>query len=383
MVELFLSYRYKEGPLIEMPKNVNYQIKQDLIEKLKSIGTKGVIYNLPADKTYKLNETEVQKYIKEVINDFKNTDIKVIFDLTPNYVDKENRLFKDALTNETLRSAFVWKETAMASNNWVSKIESNREGNTAWQKLSNGNHVLSQFGPDNIDLQMSDPFAREMFKDVLKELAEMGVKGFRLANAKHYIISTEAPNDEISSQQRGSGLKDYAFFTHAYTTNQPGLGQLLHEFSDVVRNATNGEGFLSVTDYIDRPDVFSTEDGFGFELPILLNLTTSLQPTNDGTTIAKKLYQKLQHGLNNTTWQQWPLGKLAVNNGTSRTSASNIFLYLLPGVPIGSILDFNGIDNATVNEIKALGDLRKSPSYQHGDFESHLGHNDSVIAYTR
>lgn len=368
-----------------MPKHNTIKIVPPLIEKLQSIDAKGVIYNLPADKTYAIDTKEVQDYIKETVENFKNTSIKVIFDLTPNYVTTDNKLYQLAGTNETYRSAFVWRETARFPNNWLSKVPNTKTNGSAWQLAQANNYVLSQFGENNIDLQMNDPIVKDLFKDVLRKLARMGVKGFRLANAKHFIINKNIPDDHSISRNPGAVHTDYSFWTHSDSTNQPGLGELLQEFWQVVKNETSGDGFLSVSDYIEAPNVFQVKGTYGFDLPILVNLTATLHTPNDSSTVAKKLYNQLSivsidHKL---VWLQWPYEKVTANNAKIGTSEYNIFLFLLPGVPVGSIDDFTASGNETIEDIKKLEAFRKTPSYQHGSFHPYSVLNDTVIAYTR
>lgn len=376
---------YKEGPLVEMPKHNVIKIIPPVIEKLQSIDAKGVIYNLPADKTYSIDTKEVEAYIRETVDNFRNTSIKVIFDLTPNYVTTDNKLYQLAGTNETYRSAFVWRETARFPNNWLSKVPNAKTNGSAWQLAQANNYVLSQFGENNIDLQMNDPIVKDLFKDVLRKMARMGVKGFRLANAKHFIINKNIPDDHSISRNPGAVHTDYSFWTHSDSTNQPGLGDLLHEFWQVVNNETNGDGFLSVSDYIEAPNVFQVNNKYGFDLPILVNLTATLHTPNDSSTVAKKLYNQLSvvpHA-DHSVWLQWPYEKVAANNAKIGTSEYNIFLFLLPGVPVGSSDDFTGAGNETIEEIKKLESFRKTPSYQHGIFKAYSVLNDTVIAYTR
>lgn len=373
-----------------MPKNAQIKIVAPLLEKLKSIEAKGVIYNLPADKTYSIDTDEVRNYIKETVDSFKDTTIKVIFDLTPNYVTTDNKLYQLAGTNETYRSAFVWKETARFPNNWLSKVPNAKTNGSAWQLAQANNYVLSQFGENNIDLQMNDPIVKDLFKDVLRSMAALGVKGFRLANAKHYIINGNIPDDRSISRNPGAVHTDYSFWTHSDSTNQPGLGKLLNEFREVVKNATDGDGFLSVSDYIEARNVFETKDKeFGVDLPILVNLTATLQTPNDSSTVARKLYDQLNNTIGHFTdvWLQWPYEKAAANNAKIGTSEYNIFLFLLPGVPIMPIgsweYDNSAAANETIKEIKKLEAFRKTPSYQHGNFHIYTALNDTVVAYTR
>lgn len=358
-------------------------IKADsqLIEKLESIDAKGVIYQLPGDKTYMVKTEEVQNHIKEIIESYKNTSIKVIFDLTPNYVTTEDELYKAAIRNETYRSAFVWLERVQVPNNWLSK-EVN--GQSAWKEVKPQNYVLSQFGATNIDLQLNDTIAKEKFKDVLRSLIELGVKGFRLSNAKHYIINKNAPNDNQASIPNKIHT-DYDFWTHSSTTFQPGVGDLLHEFWNVVYNETNGEGFLSVTDNIVRTESFLTKDNtIGFDLPIISILPYTL--TENGTSVPKKLFNELNNtvaSLGKNAWVQWPYETAALDKNKMGTSEYNIFLFLLPGVPVGTLDEFIGVNGMNLDEIKRLEDIRKSQSYQHGSFEPYTDTNDTVIAYSR
>lgn len=133
--------------------------------------------------------------------------------------------------------------------------------------------LRSQFGENNIDLQINDPIVKDLLKDVLRQLTRMGVMGIRLANAKHYITNKDIPDYESISNNLGAVHTDYSFWTHSDSKNQPGLGDLLHEFWEIVNNETNGEGFLSVSDYIESPNVFHAKEntfGFDFDLPKLV-----------------------------------------------------------------------------------------------------------------
>lgn len=370
---------YKEGPLVQLPATVNVDAK--LIDRLKSINAKGVIYQLPADKTYVVDTTEVQDYVRNLVEQFRNTSIHVILDLTPNFVTTENELYVKALENETYRSAFVWIERARVPNNWVMK-----EGNgTAWKEVKSQNFVLNQFGVNNIDLQLNETIAKEMFKNVLRSLMKLGVKGFRLANAKHYIIDSNDLSDNVVSNIPNTVFTDYDFWAHRATTNQRGIGDLLHEFWKVVNNGTNGSGFLSVSEKIDRPDVFKTTAGIiGFDLPIftVLPFTISKNTTNIATAFNEQLTAMVRN-FGNGTWAQWLCEKRELSKTSLGVSEYNMFLFLLPGVPVGTIEEFAGANDTNIAELKQLESLRASQSYQHGNFEVFTDSTNTSIAYTR
>lgn len=108
--------------------------------------------------------------------------------------------------------------------------------------------------------------------------------------------------------------------------------------------------------------------------------------SNDSSTIAKKFFDELFNTFgnwNSSVWLQWPYEQMAANNAKIGTSEKNIFLFLMPGVPVRSMDDFTRFGNETIEEIKELETLRNKLSYQHGTFQVYIGRNDTVIAYTR
>lgn len=365
--------RFKEGPLVQLPPT---NVDRETIEKLQLIKAKGVIFQLPADKTYLVDTPEVQSYVKNLVENFKNSTINVILDLTPNFVTTEDELYRLALNDTKYRSAFVWAEGAVVPTKWVTKVGSG----SAWKEVKAQNWVLSQFGVNNIDLQLNDPAAKEKLKKVLESLISLGVKGFRLSNAKHYIINSKDPKDEVPSGEVNAVLSEYNFWNHQQTTFQPGLALLLQEFSNTVKNFTKGEGFLSVSDDIERPEAFSVTPGhFGFDLPIHTVLPHTL--TTVGPAVAKQLYTELtlaNTNLGPKAWAQW-----VYNITTSNLSEYNIFLFLLPGVPVGTVEHFVGNNGTDLQNLHVLEEIRAGASYQHGTFDVFLDANQSVVAYTR
>lgn len=369
--------RSKLGPLVQLPSEST--VEPAVIEKLKSIDAKGVIFQLPADKTYLVDTPEVQNYVKTLVNNFRNTSINVVLDLTPNFVTKEDELYRLALNDTKYRDAFVWVEGDAEPTEWRSL-----QGDSAWKQVKVQNWVLSQFDVNTFDLQLNNPIAKEKLKKVLRTLVDLGVKGFRLSNAKHYIIDTKNLKDEEVTGATNAVHNDYNYWNHVQTTFQPGLGQLLEELALTVHNATNGDGFLGVSDDLERPEAFENDEGrFGFDLPIHTVLTHTL--TTSGAGVASQLYTELNLAVNNLgakTWAQW------VYNGTADTWATglseyNIFLCLLPGVPVGTVDHFVGNNESDKKNIALLEEIRKGPSFQHGNFDVYLDANRTVVGYTR
>ncbi|XP_055551704.1 uncharacterized protein LOC129734026 [Wyeomyia smithii] len=375
---------WQEGPLVKLDAQ-DYRNQVDAADRF---GAKGVIYELPADETYLVNTASVEKKIKDLIDTFTAKDINVILDLTPNYVTKDDQLFKEALASadSPARSAFIWKDSGAVPTNWLAV---NGRG-SAWNEVSPRQFVLAQFGADRLDLQLNEPIAKEKLKTVLQHLAGLGVRGFRLANAKHFIVDREGKND-VAAEVEDKTLvhTDYGFWTHAHTTYQDGLGALLYELSSAVKNATNGEGFLSVSEDIMRPEVFVTDGKLGMDIPEFGNVESVLrQPL--GVESAKALrddiqkthveIQKYTAAEGGKPWVQWPYDK----NSLDQVAASeyNVFMFLLPGVPVVTldVLNYSNVSQALIGHLEKY---RASPSYQHGTFAIYTDTNGTSVGYTR
>lgn len=351
------------------------------VKDLQSLGTRGVIYELPADETYLIDTPAVESRIKELVATFKDSGINVILDITANYVTANDSLYQEALKNETYRSAFIFASGEVTPNNWLSKVNG-----TAWEEYKPKEYVLSQFGKDRYDLQLNDTLAKDKFKLVLENVAKLGIKGVRLVNAKHFIVD-RALTAEVgdSAAEPGAVHSDYAFWTHTHTTYQSGLTALFGEFATVFKNATAQEGFVSVTDNFVHPEVFVVKkDEAGIELPVYGALPLTLARSGAGAAehLRKELTDIVEK-IGNKSWVQWQYAEKELETSPIGTSEYNLFIMLLPGVPVAHEASFLGKGENATSVIKNVEQLRESPSYQHGSFNVYTDTNETVIAYTR
>lgn len=369
---------YKLGPLVKIEK---LTLDAAHLEELKAVGTKGVIYKLPALETYRLtlNTSDTSKHIEQLIAKLRLNDIELIVDVTPNYVSTDDELYVQALANDTAaRSAFVFSKSENVPNKWLSTV-----GGSAWRAVGT-EWVLSQYGDETVDVQLNSEAAKNKFKAVLEQLVKLGVKGVRLENFEHYIISA-ALKDEVLAQ--GAAAHDeYASYAHTETTYQPGLRDLISEFADTVRNATAGTGFVSVTNKIVKPEDFWNNGTFSIELPVSGTLPRTLASAYTSQTV-QQLFNELTQIVNvfgNKSCVQWQY-ETDLSVGLSEY---NFFLMLLPGVPVASSVEQLHLPAASANStepsfISQLEAIRQGPSYMHGNFTLHTDANNTVIAYTR
>ncbi|KAM7359677.1 CD98 heavy chain isoform 2-T3 [Cochliomyia hominivorax] len=358
---------YKSGILAKFP---SFEVNKENVAVANEMKAKGVIYELPPENTYNIREPEVEEKIKNIVEHYKDTDVHVILDITANYVRNNSKLWKQARDDATKRSAFVWIEKVEIPNNWLAL-----QNGSAWDEVMPGNFVLSQFGTGLYDLHMNDSIVKQELSDVLKHALELGVHGIRLKNTKFFILSKNF-NDEIPAETTNYDLTQYGFWTHSQTTFQEGLGDILEEYRAVVKNHT-ADAFLSVADDIIRPQIYKTStNDLGVDIPIYGQFVKNLATPND-----KKLRNELTNILQavDGKWVQWNLAELSEDSPVS-PSTVYLFLSLLPGTPVLPV-DNEVYGNITSKFYEQTEQLRKSPSYMHGDFE--LLSVDPLVAYTR
>ena len=375
--------RYKRGPLAVITNDAD---DANIVETVKAANVKGVIYEIPADETYFVDTPTVQEKLKALVKRFK--DLPVIFDITANFVTANDTLYQTLLENNETdlgTNVFVTIKSEVIPKGWISTVNG-----TAWQPynstLKEKYLILSQFGDQRFDVRLDSSVIKQKLKNVFKTLVDIGAKGFRLKNAKHSIISHEKLVDETPLPLENAIHSDYKFWTHTQTTYQDGLGDLLNEFSLYVKNITQNEGFLSVTDTMINVDVFKTSakersvelNDLSVELPVygLLPHTLAL----GGVNAAKKLKEELTQSVKsfNVTWVQYQYDEKTLDKSNVNVSAYNIFIMLLPGVPIANVKYFT--DNTTIKELQSI---RESASYMYGSFDVYTASNDTIIAYTR
>lgn len=370
---------YKKGPMITI---VGDETDEDL-KSMKLFEVKGVIYEIPADQTYQFES--VHDKVKELVERYRGKNIHVVVDLTPNYVTKDDKLFKDAVADAKYRSAFVWSETDPKPNNWL-EINGTE---TAWKAVdTNKGYVLSQFGAERADLQMSSPYAQEKLLTLLGKYIELGVKGFRLANAKHFLINTDLKKNESKRDRTTYDHRQYGYYKHLETTFLEGLGDILYNFTKFVHNKTEDDGFLSIRDNIaDNAHVFKvsgTQHFIGFDMPFFGFVRKNFMGPAEVQMVARNLLNDFRYvtdNLGENFWLQWQYSH-ELFTGLEAT-AYNMFMMLLPGAPIVTLNTFSYSEDNKSDIITELEKARESPVFQHGKFDFLTDVNNTVFGYTR
>ncbi len=365
---------WKKGPLVTLKDGEEIDPKE-----LQNLGAKGVVIEIKDTDTYLIDSVDVQKKIKDAVEKYNAENIEVIVDLTPNYVTKEDPLFQEASNgDETKRSAFVFLDKSKTPpKHWV-QVASN---GSAWDKVGDG-HYLSQFGKEKYDLQLGNEVAQNKLKAVLSRLSELGVKGFRLANAKHFVIKSDGLTDEgLSTNTKGHDLTEYGFYTHKQSTFQAELGEVLQIFARAVHNYTDGEGFLTIKD-----DMYQNPEGYyirettryGFDLPHF-NVPKWINSKEKEAPL--KLKQHFQTIFNDERKFLWPHWSYTSENFEILSKKGyNMFMLLLPGLPV---VNLDTLKDGNKTDVKELIEARDSEVFMHGTFEFFTSKNDTVFGFTR
>ncbi|XP_058063125.1 uncharacterized protein LOC131213163 [Anopheles bellator] len=376
---------WQQGPLIEIDES-QYQ---NQIEDIVRYGAKGVIYQLPADETYFIDSSPVKEKLEQLVTAFRSRKVEVIVDLTPNFVTKDDPLFREAIERpeSDARNAFIWRDAAKAPN-WLSIVEEGR----AWKNISSGQAILSQFGTDRYDLQLNEPIAKSKLKFTIEHLISLGVRGVRLANAKHFIINRDGGDESpmnIEEADKSLSLTDYGFWTHKETTYREGLGELFHELAGVVHGLLHENGFISVTEDILRPEVFAVNGTLPIDIPLYGNIEFDLRE-GTGPNVTKKLRHDIENAYRTVkSYSAYGGGKPWLQLRYNRASMEHlgaseytIFNFLLPGVPVLP-LDVLTSNNVSQETIETLEKFRGSSSFQHGQFSMYNDANLTSLAYIR
>lgn len=372
---------WKKGPLI----TITGEEKETEIEEIKSFKAQGVIYELKDTDTYAVETKSVEDKIRKLVETYEAHNIHLVLDLTPNYVSQDDELFKSAtqqVPDPEALSAFIVSEN---TNNWK-KVHGNQ---SAWKQVGK-NNFLSQFG-ENYDLRMDSEVAQNKLNEVIRHLASLGVKGFRLNNARYFIVNPDMKDETHNPIDHKHMMDEYEFYTHGQTIFQDGLGDLMRNFSRTVQNATNGEGFLSINDDLSaRAEVFtiSNTTQLSFDLPRFGFINAHLK--GDTSDKIRKLYNAFKNLKNvvdiDNLWMQLPYSHDSFRSSEHQNrldaSAYNMFVMLLPGTPIVSLNAINYGENKT-ETVKKLEEIRESKAFQHGKFDFFLSVNETAFAYTR
>ena len=137
--------------------------------------------------------------------------LRVIVDLVPNHTSSEHPWFTEALAagpGSPERARYLFREGRGAAgelppNNWVSVF-----GGPAWTRIAEGDGTpgpwyLHLFDSSQPDLDWSNPWVRDRFREILRFWLDRGVDGFRV-DVAHGMIKADGLPDYTPDPEGGS-----------------------------------------------------------------------------------------------------------------------------------------------------------------------------------
>lgn len=153
----------------------------------------------------------------EMIAEFHERGIRVVFDLVINHTSDQHRWFQEAKksVDNPYHDFYMWKKAPEGKlpNNWVSLF-----GGPAWEyNEATDEYYYHLFAKQQPDLNWENPKVHSAVSDIIKWWADKGVDGFRLDAISH--LKKDQTFADVTNQE-------------AAMNNVPGIDKILAQLSD-------------------------------------------------------------------------------------------------------------------------------------------------------
>ncbi|KAL0869375.1 hypothetical protein ABMA27_007618 [Loxostege sticticalis] len=321
-----------------------------------------------------LDSPDLRERFTKFVAKAKEYGIKVIVDLTPNFVSATHNWFVLSVNRtEPYDSYFNWAKggdyvegsgTPSPPNKWVSTMNT-----SAWEwNEDRKEFYLHQFGKEQPDLNFHNPQVVAEFDKVLRMWMKTGADGVRLHKVRLALVNSSYP-PEYEVKGRGSvpdsDHTSYPYWRHIHTTDQPGLDALLARWSKVVDDSSSTPG--------SGETVFTVAEEAQPELFLLARNVTGLRPRSAAplalkaganvSAFAQDVRKRLPH---------WPAIKLKVSpSDEAEESELAELALLLPAAPVLELKQLGDENNDTSpsEKLSHLVSLRADASIEHGHYE--------------
>ncbi|CAK1549535.1 unnamed protein product [Leptosia nina] len=360
---------FEKGPLVDVAAVEDYNaIDLPLLQSSKV----AAVFAPSCQDTYSVLDDEnvaCLTQFKDFVGKAKAAGVKVIVDLTANFVSTSHKWFQLSENRSTgYDDYFTWRastefdsngndSTPKPPNKWVSTLNE-----PAWTlSKKRGEFYLHQYAADQADLNFHNPAVVKEFDAVIKIWMKAGADGIRLQKARTLVVNNTDVANANEQPRRGRGSvpgadhTQYAFYQHKYTADLPALDQLFahwtHLADSFYATPSAGESVFTLAE-AEQPEWFlldrnstSLRPAFAAPLPII-----------DANAAAASLNERVT---------RWPLIQLKSEEPSVELAA---FSMLLPAAPVIAIDQLQGVENDTsaVALISSLAPLRSDASIEHG-----------------
>jgi alpha-glucosidase len=205
--------------------------------------------------------------------------LRVIVDLVPNHTSSEHPWFRDAIAagpGSEEHARYLFREGKGANgelppNNWQSVF-----GGNAWTRITDpdgrpGQWYLHLFDTSQPDLDWTNPWVREQFREILRFWLRRGVDGFRVDVAHGMVKADDLPDYFAPVSEDGGGSMGGDAVDVPYWA-QPGVHEIFRDWHNVLEEF-EGDRVLCAEAWVEplsklakwvRPDEMQQAFNFGY-----------------------------------------------------------------------------------------------------------------------
>ncbi len=264
--------------------------------------------------------------------------LKVILDLVPNHTSTQHPWFLESRSSRDSpkRDWYVWQDAkpdGSLPNNWQSSFIG-----PAWRfdEIA-GQYYLSNFLPEQADLNWWNPEVRAEFERILRFWFDLGVAGFRI-DVAHMLVKDRELRDNPPATDDDPFIEQLHGQRQQYNANRPEVHEIYRRWR-VIADSYDPPRLLIGETPVWKPTILASYYGEGDELDLAFNFILLETPFDADAMheVIETTLAALPQG-----WQAvWAGGNHDVSrfptrwagNSPTRARAALLMLLTLPGTP--------------------------------------------------
>ncbi|XP_050354339.1 uncharacterized protein LOC126776096 [Nymphalis io] len=356
---------YEKGPLVDMSSVEDYREVESALPLMEKSKVAGIFAFACKDSYEVLDDPTCIDQFKEFVAKAKKFGVKVIVDLTANFVSKSHKWFQLSENRSSEYSDyFVWAKgheydpekpstQPEPPNKWVSTLN---EPAWTWSEKRQ-EFYLHMYGEDQPDLNFTNVDVVRQFDAVIKTWMQAGADGIRLLHARE-LHANSSLGDEAPAGGGGAGgaggadHTQRAFWRLRHSADPPALDLLLAHWALLARSDA-GDTVFTIAESGARPELF-----------VLQRNTSALRPPAAAPLAlldARAALPALRARL-----PRWPALQLTTEDGADEELAA--FAMLLPAAPVLQLEQLGNNGTSPSEGLLHAVALREDASVQHGEY---------------
>ncbi len=301
----------------------------------------------------------------ELVSQAHRRDMKIILDFVPNHTSDQHRWFLESRSDREnpFRDRYIWKDAkpdGSPPTNWL--CISTGESAWVWDERTE-QYFLATFTPNQPDLNWRNEATRRAMHDVLRFWLERGVDGFRV-DMIGFLLKDELWRDEParttpSAHRKLDGSVHFPWddMDHIYTTNQPGLHELLTEIRETT-DAFDDVVLIGEFEYSTPLSVLAGHYGTAADPIVHLPFNFNLIGMPWDASTVREFVERYEEALPDFAQPNYVLGnhdkpRIASHVGDGQARVAMMLLLTLRGTPFIYYGDEIGMTNVPIPAARA------------------------------